>query len=60
MTFKELKQIIEDNNIPDDVKLIGDEDAIDEAYYKEETKTILLTRDVALITKGWKLIFKKK
>lgn len=69
MTFSNLSQIIEDNNIPKDVKLMSDsgwecsETDMDGVYYNKDTNTIIFTQytsdyDKYYDDENWKVLSK--
>jgi hypothetical protein len=71
VTFGKLKQIVEDNNIPDDVTLMSDSEwecgatDMDGVYYNEEENTIVFTQEGNEYEdywedKNWKLLSGRK
>lgn len=68
MTFCQLRSIIKDNNIPEDVRFMSDSgwecDAtdMDGIYYQESTNTIVFTQSISEYEKyssepGWKALY---
>ena len=70
MTFQILSEVIRENNIPEDVKLVSDSgwecDAtdMDGIYYNQEYNTLVFTqgfeRDSYNDIDGWKRLYRKE